>query len=121
MAQARARTVEDALPSIENLSVEDLTRLIAAAEKAREGKLEQAKADLRNEMRNRAAELGIDLESLMGQRTSNGRQKRSDAGQKLPVKFRGPNGETYTGRGPTPRWLKDLEAKGKKREDYLVR
>ena len=26
-------------------------------------------------------------------------------GRKLPVKFKGPNGETYAGRGRKPRWM----------------
>ena len=30
-------------------------------------------------------------------------------------------GEIYTGRGPTPKWLKALERKGEKREKFLVK
>ena len=33
---------------------------------------------------------------------------------------RGPGGETWAGRGLTPRWLVDLEKKGKKREQFLI-
>src|SRR5208283_3511564 len=36
------------------------------------------------------------------------------------VKYRSPSGETWTGRGRTPRWLVSLEADGKKREDFAV-
>jgi hypothetical protein len=35
-------------------------------------------------------------------------------------KYRGPNGETWAGRGGTPRWMADLIAKGKKKEDFLI-
>jgi DNA-binding protein H-NS len=41
-------------------------------------------------------------------------------GTKAPIKYRGPNGETWTGRGRTPTWLTDLESKGKKRERFAV-
>ena len=41
-------------------------------------------------------------------------------GRKAPPIFRGPNGETWAGRGLTPRWLVALEKKGKKRESYRV-
>ena len=41
-------------------------------------------------------------------------------GRKVAVKYRGPDGETWSGRGLAPRWLSALEAKGKKRDSYLV-
>jgi len=50
-----------------------------------------------------------------------GRRQRSDKGVKLKAKYVGPNGETYTGRGPTPKWLRTLERKGEKREKFLVK
>ncbi len=36
------------------------------------------------------------------------------------AKYRGPNGETWTGRGRAPRWLTALEAEGNSREDFLT-
>ncbi len=41
-------------------------------------------------------------------------------GKKAPPKYRGPNGETWAGRGLTPKWMTDLEKKGKKRESFLI-
>ena len=41
-------------------------------------------------------------------------------GQKAKPKYRGPNGETWAGRGIAPKWLADLEKKGKKREQFLI-
>jgi DNA-binding protein H-NS len=38
----------------------------------------------------------------------------------VAIKFRGPNGETWTGRGVTPRWLALLHKQGKKNADFLV-
>ncbi|HZP21746.1 MAG TPA: H-NS histone family protein [Bauldia sp.] len=47
--------------------------------------------------------------------------KRSPiAGKKVAPKYRGPEGELWTGRGNTPRWLVALEQAGKKRENYLI-
>ena len=40
------------------------------------------------------------------------------AKQSAPVKYRGPNGETWAGRGRTPAWLATLESGGASREDY---
>ena len=38
----------------------------------------------------------------------------------LVAKFSGPNGESWTGRGLTPRWLAALIAQGQKKEDFAV-
>ncbi|MBP6718011.1 MAG: H-NS histone family protein, partial [Rhodoferax sp.] len=37
------------------------------------------------------------------------------------AKFRGPNGETWSGRGLMPRWLSALVAQGKTREDFAIK
>ncbi len=47
--------------------------------------------------------------------------KSSNAGVPVAPKFRGPNGETWSGRGLTPRWLAALEAEGRKREDFAIK
>lgn len=37
-----------------------------------------------------------------------------------PVKYRGPNGETWTGRGRAPGWLDAIVRAGGNRDDYLA-
>ena len=37
-----------------------------------------------------------------------------------PAKYRGPQGQAWSGRGNTPRWLNDLLVDGKTREDFLI-
>jgi DNA-binding protein H-NS len=39
---------------------------------------------------------------------------------KAKVKYRDENGNTWSGRGVSPRWLVAAEAKGRKREEFLV-
>jgi DNA-binding protein H-NS len=46
--------------------------------------------------------------------------KSSLAGRKVEPKYRGPNGETWAGRGQAPRWLTELEASGSSRESFLI-
>lgn len=36
----------------------------------------------------------------------------------VPVKFKGPNGETWTGRGKQPVWLRELVKAGRKIEEF---
>jgi DNA-binding protein H-NS len=54
-------------------------------------------------------------------RRANGRTRSHPLkGTKAPIKYRGPNGETWSGRGLAPRWLAELERKGKNRDSYLI-
>ena len=38
-----------------------------------------------------------------------------------PIKYRGPEGQGWTGHITAPRWLNDLVAAGQTREDFLIR
>ena len=118
---------------LDRMTVQQLVALIAAAEAKRRDKLEDARAELRAEMERRAAELGIsadDLFSMAGQQApteqraaKNGprtRKPRDDIGAKRAAKYRGPNGEEWSGRGRTPIWLAALEAESKNRKEFAV-
>ena len=43
------------------------------------------------------------------------------AGTPVAAKFRGPNGETWSGRGLTPKWLASLVAQGQSKEAFAVK
>lgn len=48
--------------------------------------------------------------------------KKSPSGRsKVAVKYKDSTGNTWTGRGLTPKWLKAAEKAGNKREDFLVK
>ena len=38
-----------------------------------------------------------------------------------PIKYRGPEGQAWTGRGTAPKWLNDLLVDGKTRDDFLIK
>ena len=42
------------------------------------------------------------------------------AKQAVAAKYRGPNGETWSGRGRAPNWLATFEAQGRKRVEFLI-
>lgn len=46
--------------------------------------------------------------------------KKRSSSRAVAVKYRGPNGESWSGRGITPRWLAALLAEGKSKRDFLV-
>jgi DNA-binding protein H-NS len=45
---------------------------------------------------------------------------KKKAGAVVAAKFRGPNGEVWSGRGLTPRWLSALVAQGKTKEEFAI-
>jgi DNA-binding protein H-NS len=108
--------------NLEALSVPELNQLIEDAKAALEGKKQGAKAQLIEEMRKKAAQLGLDLGDLLdrlGPKT-NIRKPRSDAGRAVTAKYRSPEGETWTGRGRMPRWLTEAIRHGKAKKDFVV-
>jgi DNA-binding protein H-NS len=46
--------------------------------------------------------------------------RRSMKGRKVAPKYRGPNGETWAGRGARPRWMTEQVKQGKKPDDFLI-
>ena len=120
IACSRRVIMASRLPNIESLSLNDLNELFARVQKAIAAKKDEAKSETLNKLKALASSEGFSLDELLG-KGPGGRRQRSDKGVKLKPKYIGPNGEIYTGRGPTPKWLKALERKGEKREKYLAR
>ncbi|MEN9437922.1 MAG: hypothetical protein RIR09_2577 [Pseudomonadota bacterium] len=46
--------------------------------------------------------------------------KKAKSTTPVAAKFRGPNGETWSGRGLTPRWLASLVAQGQAKESFAI-
>ena len=49
------------------------------------------------------------------------KRKGEKASTVVPAKFYGPDGETWSGRGLTPRWLAALMTQGRSKEDFAVK
>jgi hypothetical protein len=76
---------------LDHLSVAELVIVRDAAEARRLDKIEDAKAAFLEEMRARAQELGMSLADILPSHSDSGtRRTRRNAGQPLPVKYRGP-------------------------------
>ncbi len=77
---------------------------------------------LRTKVSESAQSLGISVEELLGFSTSaRGKRETKHPRGKQPARYRGPSGEEWSGRGPSPRWMKPLLAKGKTKEDFLIK
>ena len=77
-------------------------------------------------LNSRAEDLRRELDRLTGVAVANGREGNGGAdtpkakSKKIAPKYRGPAGETWTGRGHKPRWLAAQIKEGKKLEEFLI-
>jgi DNA-binding protein H-NS len=104
---------------LDGMTVPELRALAeAATAKARE-KTEAAKQAVLDETRAKLAELGVDFDGLLKAPPAK-KASRGVPPPALPVKFRGPKGEAWSGRGKLPSWLAEAEKQGRKREEFKV-
>lgn len=92
-------------------------KLLVQAEEARKTELAAAIEDIKARM----DEYGITLRDLGG-RGSAAAPRAGSSGRRrsAAIKYRDKAGNTWTGRGRTPRWLQAHLDAGKKVEDFLV-
>ena len=109
--------IEEAL---NRLSAQDLTAVMQAAEEKRRNKQDEVREMLLREFRERAASVGIPFEALLASSGYASRGRRTGTGSINPVLYRGPGGETWTGKGRKPRWIQILESEGRNKEEYRV-
>ena len=110
--------VEDLLKA----PLKDLLELEARLANAIDRKKATAKQDLAKELRELARANGFELEELAAIKVKKGRKARQDAGKPMQPKYRNPakESETWGGKGPLPKWLKDYVASGKSKEEFLI-
>ena len=88
-------------------------KLMAEAEQMRQKEIDDVVAEIREKMK----AYGLTAKDIGGA----GGRKRNSGGTPKTVKYRGPDGETWSGgRGRKPRWVTEALAKGKKLEDFEV-
>ncbi len=77
-------------------------------------------------LNSRAKDLRRELDQLTGGAVANGGEGiggesvSKAKGKKIAPKYRGPDGDTWTGRGMKPRWLAAQIKEGKKLEEFLI-
>ena len=80
----------------------------------------EKRAAIVSELLKKISENNISQSELFPASTSSKKPKGGKTSVSATVKFRGPEGETWSGRGLTPRWLTALIASGKTKEDFAV-
>jgi DNA-binding protein H-NS len=99
----------------QNLSGMDFDELMSLR-----GQVDTALSGHRSALEKQLAALGGSVRSFGGAAL---RERRGSLkGRKVAAKYRSAEGETWAGRGATPRWLvAAMKATGKKREDFLIK
>ena len=100
------------------LNAQELIRVRSLADNLRLEKMEEARNALASKIQAECKELGLSPEEVLGIRR--GRRGRRVNTTSVSVKYTGPQGETWTGRGIAPLWLRKLEEEGHDREEYRV-
>jgi DNA-binding protein H-NS len=76
---------------------------------------------LRSRVMGSAHALGVSVQEIFGLAPHAAKRQTRHARGKQPARYRGPGGEEWSGRGPSPRWMKPLLTKGKTKEDFLIK
>jgi DNA-binding protein H-NS len=84
--------------------------------------LEKEKSEVIKSLKAEIAKHHLTAKDLGLDSTKRGRKPGIKRANGIPneAKYRGPNGETWTGFGRQPQWLHDALAKGKKKEDFAI-
>jgi len=101
----------------------DAAESSAAAESA--AALDQAKVDLLAEFESKASALGLSVARVMEDRAAasghSAPERKRREGEPGRAKYRGPEGQEWSGRGRRPAWIAAHEAAGRNRDEFLVR
>ena len=81
--------------------------------------VDEALTGYRSTLERQLAAFGSSVASL-GKKVARGMRGSKLKGMKVAPKYRGPDGDTWAGRGATPRWLKAAIKEGKMLEDFLI-
>ena len=81
--------------------------------------VDEALSGFRSTLERQLEALGGSVAALGG-KVARGIRGSAMKGKKVAPKYRGPSGETWAGRGATPRWLTAAIKEGKKLEDFLI-
>ena len=117
---APAREAAQTQIDLADYTFEGLRALHAEIEAALAARKQALMAAMRLEIAQNAAIIGVSVEEVMGIEGQPRLRTTRHARGIQPPKYRGPNGEEWSGRGPSPAWMKPFLAKGKTKADFLI-
>ena len=115
--------LDKVLTALEGFSVSSLRKVMESCEQILERTTEGERRTFIEEVTARAAGLGMSITDLLKRAVPGGGAPPRPVAKKaasLGVKYRGPDGQIWSGRGRPARWITELEAQGRKREEFVV-
>lgn len=102
------------------MSDEDLQQVIKNAEQALDERRRSKRKGIETQIRKLADSIDMDVQLIERETKSRGSSMK---GAKIAPKYRHPANPQlqWTGRGVAPKWLRELEAQGRNREEFLLR
>lgn len=104
---------------IENLSVSELEDILVRATSERDRRRNEMRGEVMAKIRELAASIGIDV-VIPGDRPQRTAGSSMLKGTKVPAKYSDGNGNSWSGRGQTPRWMKEKLEAGATKEQFSV-
>lgn len=101
--------------NLQEMTIDALKKLAAEIDHEISKRSAAEKAKAIAQIRALAASAGLDLQEIIEQGMSVPAQRKP-----APVKYRSPNGDTWTGRGRSPAWVKEWIESGKSLDDLRV-
>lgn len=106
------------MPSYHDI-IKQIDQLTKEAEKLRQTETAAAIADIKSKM----AQYGIQVSDIVGKEPRPRSAKKrtpTEVKRKVAPKYRGNNGELWTGRGRKPAWVEAELAKGRSMDDLAI-
>ena len=104
------------LQLVENWEYPKLLRLREVISEMYQQKADAARETVVAKMATELQQLGMSVDDFVAMRSKRKRVARTPA----VAKYRSPEGREWSGRGPTPKWIRELEEAGGNREDFLI-
>jgi DNA-binding protein H-NS len=108
-------------------SAVELQRVIAEAQTNLESLRERKKIELRAKWEAEAAENGLTIDHVVAVAAEPatkpepaGKARRKTSLRPVEMKYRGPNGELWSGRGRHPKWAQTIKAERGTLDDFLI-
>ena len=109
--------IAEVIRIVEMLDYPELLRLRDLIGDEYKQKEEAAKVRGIAEAQEKLAQLGLTFEDVIASQRKRKKAVRTPA---VP-KYRSPDGKEWSGRGVTPKWIREYEEGGGNREDYLIK
>lgn len=101
------------------MSEDELQQVIRNAERALDERRKSKRKEIEVQIRRLADSIDMDVQLVERETKARGSSMK---GAKIPPKYRHPTNAQlqWTGRGVAPKWLKELEERGRRREEFLI-